>query len=605
MIQWTKVAENNENPKMLEIYLEQAWQNAFCYALAVEPAEHEWQGAKLLMTIIAGNDSTLQAMKAAVDIGSGGLAFGYGEKQLTDYKFNQEFRIYSDKGKYEKFPITINQNRKAVAIVHDDLLGNSDYILSFDGSPQEDLRQVLGGGKYGLNILPEWKDSVFQEFVKRGCLEKVDFYFDSSLFPKGFHIYKLKLNEEDADNIISELIQKRTLIFPKEGSGKHLDEIADLTNYMQTFVNDMIDKVSEQVVPAHNPLSDSPHTQIASYNRELFPVQSHVSTAVAKVLKKQKAVLIQGEMSTGKTTIMTAIADVLGAMGNKQGYHSCVMCPPSLTKKWPEEIREIIPHAEVHVIERTAQLIEYHQAWTNKGRPKPTKPTFFVISFTTMRGDCATVPAVHFQYKKTEQQQIDQELPYRFGFYCPCCGKAHQIVESSQMETDENGNEQEVKSKRTMNEDEFGISRRIHNAQKPANAFCSECGESLWTKKVPTRFSSFKEWSEYDRKLSHALKDENRKLVEHIQSTQPDIPTKQGNPRRVATIEYIRRKMRWFFDLTIVDEIHELKAGLSAQGTSLGSLAAASKKVIGGTGTLFGGKAEDIYYSAPCFSISA
>lgn len=43
---------------------------------------------------------------------------------------------------------------------------------------------------------------------------------------------------------------------------------------------------------------------------------------------------------------------------------------------------------------------------------------------------------------------------------------------------------------------------------------------------------------------------------------------------------------------------------MSAQGNSLGSLAAASKKLIGGTGTLFGGKAEDIYYSAPRFSIN-
>ena len=78
---------------MLEIYLEQAWQNAFCYALAVEPPEKEWQGAKLLMTIIAGSDSTLQAMKAGVDIGSGGLSFGHGEKTLTEYKFVQQFRV--------------------------------------------------------------------------------------------------------------------------------------------------------------------------------------------------------------------------------------------------------------------------------------------------------------------------------------------------------------------------------------------------------------------------------------------------------------------------------------------------------------------------------
>lgn len=142
-----KVIETDENPKMIEIYLEQAWQSAFCYALAVEEPKHEWQGAKLLMTIIAGNDSTLQAMKAAVDTGSGGLSFGQGKKDLTDYKFSQEFRMYSDKGKYSKFPITINQNRKAVAIVHDDLLGNGDYILSFDADPGEGLRTNLGRRK--------------------------------------------------------------------------------------------------------------------------------------------------------------------------------------------------------------------------------------------------------------------------------------------------------------------------------------------------------------------------------------------------------------------------------------------------------------------------
>ncbi|WP_282156229.1 DEAD/DEAH box helicase [Cytobacillus gottheilii] len=38
------------------------------------------------------------------------------------------------------------------------------------------------------------------------------------------------------------------------------------------------------------------------------------------------------------------------------------------------------------------------------------------------------------------------------------------------------------------------------------------------------------------------------------------------------------------------------KGGMTAQGNSLGSLAAVSKKVVAGTGTLFGGKAEDVYF---------
>lgn len=600
-INWKMVEETNDNPKMLELYLDQAWQSAFCYALAVEPAQYEWQGAKLLMTIIAGNDSTLQAMKAAVDIGSGGMAFGHGEKQLTDYKFVQQFRMFSDKGKYEKFPITINQNRKAVAIVHDDLLGNGQYILSFDNDPAEDLRQILGGGKFGLHVLPEWKDIILDEFERRQVIEKVDFYFDKDLFPNGFAIYKLNFNEEtgeqDADNLISEMIKRGMLEFPKEGSGSAVESIEDLTTYMTKFMDDMVSKVSEKVTPIHNPMTDPVHPQISTYKRELFPVQAHVSSAVAKVLKKQKVALIQGEMSTGKTTMMTAIPDVVASMSNRKGYHACLMCPPSLTKKWPEEIKEIIPHAEIHVIERTEQLIEYHSAWTNNGRPKPQKPTFFVISFTTMRGDCATVPAVDFEYKKTEQQRLQESLPYRFGYYCPSCGQAHQVIESTEVEVDENGDEQETKVKRTMNEDEFGISRRLHNSKNPANAFCSECGESLWTKRVPTRYESINGWLKHERVLAQAITERNPKLAQHLQLSQSPIPTKQGNPRRVATIEYIRRKMKWFFDIAIIDEIHQLKSGMSAQGNSLGSLAAVCKKVVGGTGTLFGGKAEDVYFT--------
>ncbi|MDC3424380.1 hypothetical protein NC797_07650 [Aquibacillus sp. 3ASR75-11] len=58
VIQWNKVKETPENPKMLEVYLEQAWQDAFCYALAVEEPEKDWMNPKLLVAIISGNDST-------------------------------------------------------------------------------------------------------------------------------------------------------------------------------------------------------------------------------------------------------------------------------------------------------------------------------------------------------------------------------------------------------------------------------------------------------------------------------------------------------------------------------------------------------------------
>lgn len=599
MITPTWRPEKENEPKMIEVYLEQAYQNAFVYACAVEPVERNWESHKLLLAIIAGADSTVQAIKAAIDIGSAGLTFGYGEKNLTDYRFHREFGIYAEKGKYEKFPMTVNSNRKALAIVHDDLLQNGKYILSFE-DPAEDLRQLLGGGRFGLHILPEWKDIIFHEFLRRGVIEEMNFYYDRTLFPQGFSIFKLNFGEDtaeqEADGIISEMIKAGKLPFPNKGSGCALEEITDLTSYMERFVDDLIGKVSEKVEPIHDPMKQSHHPKIDTFKRTFFPVQAHVSTAVAKLLRRQKSVLIQGEMSTGKTSMMTAIPDILADMKGKKGYFACVLCPPNLTSKWPEEILEILPHADVRVIDNYSQLIKFHSDWLESGRPKPKRPTFLVISYTTMRGDSAIVPAVSFKYIKTKKQREEGRNPYRHGFICPCCGKPHQIIESVSVEMDDNGEEIENIQKRVMTENEWGNSRRLHNGQKPANAFCSECGESLWTKRVPTRYHSFKEWAAFERKFTHAIRDGNHRLAQHLATSQPDIPKVVGMPRRVAAIEYIRRKMKNFFDVSIIDEIHLLKGGATAVGNALGGLYTASKKLVGGTGTLFGGKSEDIYY---------
>jgi hypothetical protein len=593
MMEWNK--ETEDCPKMVEVYVEQAWHTAFCFGLAVEE-QGKNHPPLLLMAVIAGSDSALQSIKAAIDIGTYGMNFGHGVKETFSYRFEREFSFFSEKGKYEKFPITVNNNRKALIIVHEKLMNNEEYVLSFDGNAKEEIRTFLGGGKYGLHLLPEWINVIYEELVQRGHVEEVPCYTDPTVFSDGFSVLRVNLEESEADTLISELLRRGMIRFPSEGTGQALEEVYDLPTYMQTYVNDLVEKMAGTVQPLHNPLKNESFNGFSDYKRQLFPVQAHVATAAAKKLQKQRAVIINGEMSTGKTTMMVAATDAFYRMKGKTGYLACVMVPPSLTKKWPEEIREIIPHADVHVIERTEELIRFHQKWTQAGRPKPTKPTFFVISFTTMRGDAVIRPAVEFSYKKTEHQSLEQLQPYRFGFYCSTCGQPHQVVENKRTEITEAGEEKVVLVTRSMNEDEFGDTRRLHNGNKPANAFCSHCGDSLWTRDVPTRYRSFREWAKYERSLRTAIRGNNQRLVQHLQSAQPDIPKRSGRPRRIATIEYIRRKMKNFFDMAIVDEIHELKGGMTAQGNALGSLASAAKKVIAGTGTLFGGRADDVYY---------
>lgn len=299
--------------------------------------------------------------------------------------------------------------------------------------------------------------------------------------------------------------------------------------------------------------------------------------------------------------MMTAIADAYHHMRGKEGYFACLMVPPSLTDKWStQEIYDLLPDPKAKVIhiKDSSDMIHFHQKWVKDGRKKPEVPTFLVVSFTTMRSGTAIEPIVDFQYKKTKKQStLTDQKPYRFGYYCPDCGHAHQVIESQNNEIDENGKDKVIVEKRIMLEDEFGTGRRLANSSKPANAFCSECGASLWSQKAPTRFSSFKEWvNEMEKPLMAAIEAGDKLGIKRIQKEQKPIKKQVGKPRKVATIDYIRRKMKNFFDICIVDEVHELKGGATAQGNALGALVSASKRCIAGTGTLFGGMAQDIYY---------
>ncbi len=67
--------------------------------------------------------------------------------------------------------------------------------------------------------------------------------------------------------------------------------------------------------------------------------------------------------------------------------------------------------------------------------------------------------------------------------------------------------------------------------------------------------------------------------------------------RRYAKAEFIKRFFpKNFFDLLILDEVHELKGGGTAQGQAMSCLIARSKKVLALTGTLMGGYGRDLFY---------
>jgi superfamily II DNA or RNA helicase len=93
-------------------------------------------------------------------------------------------------------------------------------------------------------------------------------------------------------------------------------------------------------------------------------------------------------------------------------------------------------------------------------------------------------------------------------------------------------------------------------------------------------------------KIAEAIETRGDKFCRPLHS--PLWQADSDRIRRMAPIEFIGRYMPGWFDYTICDEIHQL-AGDTAQGNALGTLASCTDRIVGLTGTLLGGYADDLF----------
>ena len=90
---------------------------------------------------------------------------------------------------------------------------------------------------------------------------------------------------------------------------------------------------------------------------------------------------------------------------------------------------------------------------------------------------------------------------------------------------------------------------------------------------------------------------EGDKLLKCAKCHSPLWQTDRKGPRRFAKAEFIHRFLPAnFFDVCILDEVHELKGGDTAQGKAMAYLIGKSRYTIALTGTLMGGYSSNLYY---------
>ena len=146
-----------------------------------------------------------------------------------------------------------------------------------------------------------------------------------------------------------------------------MHECETLDDYLTRFGPLLGQQAQRSMAPLHVPGRDS--AELPRFNRSPFEPQAHVITASVKALRRQKALLMVGEMGTGKTLMGMAAVHAHAA---GKPYQALVFCPGQLCKKWEREIKNTIPGAQVRQIRSFRDLLEF---------PRTVKqPTWSIIS---------------------------------------------------------------------------------------------------------------------------------------------------------------------------------------------------------------------------------
>lgn len=396
----------------------------------------------------------------------------------------------------------------------------------------ETVWQMLQGHRFTTPLIREWIPWLCKEMTKKGIIAR--------LTQGGCQAGLMLADTDMLDGLVSDGTRKGHLVINGQGgsnvgnNGKlPANEIKTLDEYLLAY-GPLLGKQAERSleplhVPGQHPL---PNLDLM---RTPFDAQRHVIEATRQALRRQKSILLCGEMGTGKTIMGLA---AIHAHASSQPYRALVFCPGQLVNKWEREIRETIPNVEVIQIESWKNLLHLDRT------RKPARAEWYIIA-----RDRAKLGA---KWRPVFQQRTHMSDGY---LRCPHCGR--QLVDDK---------------------------REPVYVGTPGKD--GQPGTGLWKRR------SICEWV-----LSSADAnpiDETEQADRLVKGCSSPLWQMTGELRRYEPALFIKRHLRRFFKYLILDEIHEEKGADTAQGHAAAALVASCRKVIALTGTLIGGYAEHL-----------
>lgn len=339
----------------------------------------------------------------------------------------------------------------------------------------------------------------------------------------------------------------------------------------QKFLTDNREAIAEQlkdvVKPsfnAENPELYSPEIKkVLQLLRKPFPTQAQTIVAGVNHLRKNKSLIVSAEMGTGKTIMGIAMSYLFAKKGRV-----LIMAPSHLVPKWAQEIEMTLGKGNGAIVPYEIIIVSNYKDVIPLKNQQKTKLQFLILSKETAK---LSYPREYYprpkSLRKIAPKENDDGVSYR-QWECVCDGCGSVLETFNELEhLNEKFTQPSLLQSKVGLRDEV-ISLKTAEEDLP---YCSKC----YRVAVPSaKQTNITDW------------------LRGVKNT----PLK-GVARRLGVAEYIKKQCgKGFIDLLILDELHELKGGDTAQGNSFGQLASVSKKIVGLTGTLLNGYASSLFY---------
>jgi hypothetical protein len=334
--------------------------------------------------------------------------------------------------------------------------------------------------------------------------------------------------------------------------------LKNVFEYMRRFAGPMGERIMQAYPPLHAP-GDPVSPRIAELKRSPLAAQELAIMGTSKFLKDHDAAKVVAEMGCGKTFM--GLGSCYVHADGKQ-HTGIVMVPPHLVLKWAREVFITIPNTRVFLIEdmRNLPVNDRKKLAESLKKPHGVMEVRLENGEAVRRGEKFSLTTLRELGSKGFKKKLNGQNAWfimskergKLGYYWRAAS-----------ETAKTG----------------GYLGYVINPDSG----------------VPVEMSS-------GGFLTHMELDTNKKYQDVIQRGKEKDGNSIFSPmwcadrskiNRMAPLEYMGRYMKDFFDYAIADELHQL-AGDTAQGNGLGVLARIATKLIGLTGTMMGGYADDI-----------